>query len=190
MTKQSFVRRFLFPVGTIFLLWFISFIIYNTAWQWGINGLHKILAYIFGTIMFASIAFGAFFIYPVMFFKGALAWERILGCFFNPFIWATKECIRVSVSFTFFECLYYYLNPLNIWLICALLFEIGLSDTISRYIAKRKDPAIKVANIYSILAMIIGIGLVVFIFSQGQGEDAYVFFLENYRLLFGAGQGI
>jgi len=58
--------------------------------------------------------------------------ERILAICITPFVWATKESFRLYESHSLLECLYWYLNPLNIWLATAIGLEAGLGNILKQ----------------------------------------------------------
>ena len=164
-----------------------SWLMYNLAWHLENPALHHFLAMVCGTMMFISITFGPLLIYPWTYARGASPKERVFACLVTPFLWATKECIRLSISFTFLECLYYYVNPLSIWLACGLVAQMGLTELIVRWRQKRRGRSVKVLHPYPLAATIGGLFLVVFLYAWGSGENVYVMFLDGYRKLFGSG---
>lgn len=190
MKKRTFVKRFLFPLLTVSLVMSASWIAYNLAWRLGPGGIHRPLAAAAGALLFGSVAFGALFVYPAAFFRGASPGERAAACLVNPFLWATKECVRLSVSFSFFECVYYYLNPLNIWLLCGVFAEMALAEILCRASLRRRGEAVRVLHPAALGVLGVSLFLAVSLYAWGEGENAYVIFLEGYRRLFGAGTGI
>jgi hypothetical protein len=137
-----------------------------------------------------SVAFGTLYVYPAAFFRGASAGERAAACLVSPFLWATKECVRLSVSFSFFECLYYYLNPLNIWLLFGVFAEMALAEILCRARLKQRGETVRVLHPAALGVLGVSLFLAVSLYTWGEGENAYVIFLEGYRRLFGAGTGI
>jgi hypothetical protein len=187
MERQDFRKRFLRPVAIVFVVMTASWIIYNTAWRLDDRSLHQSLAAISGTLLFLSVTFGTLFIYPTAFFRGASPRERILACLINPFLWATKENIRLYISYSFAECLYYYLNPLSIWLFLGIVTQMGLAEMVCRWRQLKTGEEVKVLAPGPLAAFVIGLFLTVSLFAWGQGENVYVIFLAGYRKLFGSG---
>jgi hypothetical protein len=190
MEKRNFVKRFLFPVLTVSLVMTASWIAYNLSWRLGPGGPHRPLATAAGALLFVSVAFGALFVYPAAFFRGASPRERAAACLVNPFLWATKECVRLLISFSFFECLYYYLNPLNIWLLCGVFTEMALAEILCRARLRHRGEAVRVLQPAALGVLAVSLFLAVSLYTWGEGENAYVIFLEGYRRLFGAGTGV
>ena len=187
MERQSWKKRFLYPVAGVFVIMSISWVVYNMAWRLDNRVLHELLAAISGTILFLSVTFGTLFIYPIAYFRGASAQERILASFINPFLWATKENIRLYISYSFAECLYYYLNPLSIWLLLGIITQMGLAEMFCRWRETKRGEQVKVVTSGPLAAFAIGLFLVITLFAWGQGENVYVIFLSGYRKIFGSG---
>jgi len=190
MEKQSFQKRFLFPALTVSVVMTVSWVVYNLSWRLDLGSLHRPLAAVAGTLLFASVAFGALYVYPAAFFRGATLGERATASLVAPFLWATKECVRLSAAFSFFECLYYYLNPLNIWLLCGVFAEMALAEILCRRRLQRRAPSTRALHPAALGVLAVSLFLAVALYAWGEGENAYVIFLEGYRHLFGAGTGV
>lgn len=190
MEKQSFKRRFLSPLLILFAVMAGSWVVYNLAWRLGVPSLHRILAFGSGTLLFLSVSLGALFVYSLAYFRGASLGERVLASLVIPFLWATKECIRLYVSFSFLECLYYYLNPLNLWLLFGICAEMALAEMLCRKRLKSKGEPIRVMEPVAVCVFLASLFLVVSLYAWGEGENVYVIFLEGYRDFFGAGTGV
>jgi hypothetical protein len=188
--KQTFQKRFLFPVLAVFAVTAVSWATYNLGWRLDLGSLHRPLAAAAGTLLFVSVAFGALYVYPAAFFRGASLGERTAASLVTPFLWATKECVRLSVSFSFFECVYYYLNPLNIWLLCGIIAEMALAEILCRWRLRRGGEPIRAMHPAALVVLTMSLFLAVSLYTWGEGENAYVIFLEGYRCFFGAGTGV
>ncbi len=116
------------PVAVVFLVMAASWLGYNLSWRLDRGLLHPFLGGVFGTLLFLSVAFGVLVVVPWARARVASPVERAVAAWINPFFWATKECARLSLSFHPLECLYYYLNPLNLWLACGVAAEIALCE--------------------------------------------------------------
>ncbi len=170
MKKQRFSRRFFYPVFLVFIVMSLSWGVYNLAWRLPSVTIHHLLADIFGTLLFLSVTFGACVIYPMAFLRGASLPERVLASLVNPFIWATKECIRMFASFSLSECLYYYLNPLNIWLVLGIIAQMSVIEMILRWRRKKRGEKIRVFTIPVVAAFVISIALVVGLYAWGKAR--------------------
>jgi len=78
------------------------------------------------------------------------------------------------------------LNPLNVAITLVVAGQVGLSETVMRLI-KEKDSRRLSCVIFPLIVSIIGFSSALGILMWGQGENAYVIFLENYRAIFGSG---
>ena len=187
MERQDFTKRFLLPVSFLFVVMSASWAVYTVAWRIDHRILHQTLAAISGTILFLSVTFGALFIYPKTYFRGASLRERIAACLVNPLIWMTKENIRLYISYSFAESLYYYLNPLNVWLLLGIVSQMGLAEIFCRWRLARRGEETKILSPGALAAFVFGLLMAISFFAWGEGEGAYVIFLSGYRRIFGSG---
>ncbi|MBI9082306.1 MAG: hypothetical protein JEZ11_01830 [Desulfobacterales bacterium] len=187
METQPFHRRFTAPVAAVFLTMAVSMAVYHFSRQLDSAAFHRMLATVSGTTWFASVAFGSFFVYAVACMRGATMAERLLAISVTPLAWATKEVFRLTESHTLLECLYWYLNPLNIWLVSFMVLEAGLADIFCRFLMKKRGVAVRVANPLSLLTVFASLFFAISCYAWGKGENIYVIFLAGYRALFGSG---
>jgi hypothetical protein len=180
-------RRLVQPVAAAFCLLAASWLIYNIAWHLAGTALHQALASMAGPLLFISIVIAPPVVYAVALFRGASATERIAAALVNPFLWATKESLRLLISFSPAEAFYYYFNPLNIWLLLGIIALLGFTEIACRWRMVRLGEPVTVFTPVPIAAFIVGLFLAISLFSWGQGEGLYVIFLAGYRVLFGAG---
>jgi hypothetical protein len=174
-------------VAIVLSLAVISYLGYYNARYTGIDWLHQGLAAVSGGIYFICIFFGPFYIYTVSYMRGvSLPW-RILASSFVPFIWISKDVLVIMESHPLMECLYWYFNPLSIWMVCLLMIEMGAGTLLARAILKRQDPAVKVVTTAPLATALIGLVAFAGIYAWGQGENIFSIFLHGYRLLFGSG---
>ncbi len=190
MEKAGFWERSVAPALVLFLVMTLSWITYNLSWRLENVSLHRFLASVSGTLLFVSVAFGALPVYFVACSRGASLTERTAASLINPFLWATKECVRLCISFTFLESVYYYLNPLNIWLVFGVAAEMAFAEILCRQRLRKRGENVRVFSPGAVAVLLIGLFLVVALYAWGQGENVYVVFLEGYRFLFGPGAGV
>ena len=175
------------PVLFVFLLATVSYLIYYGSRLVENPVIHQALAATFGTIYFVSIFFGALYIYTDCYVRGVPLGRRIVAASLVPFLWMTKDVLIMMRAHPVVESLYWYLNPLSIWIACLLVLESGLGTLIGRYTLKRRGREIRVVTVAPLVAIVIGSALFAGILAWGQGENVYVFFLDGYRRLFGSG---
>ena len=113
--------------------------------------------------------------------------NRILAASLVPFLWMTKDVLALMGSHPIVESLYWYFNPLTIWMVCLLAVEVGLGTLAGRYLLKRRGQTIRVVTFGPLAAILIGGAVFGGIFAWGQGENLYALYLDSYRLLFGSG---
>jgi len=188
--RLGFRERFVAPVLLVFVVMTLSWLTYNLAWRLESATLHRVLASLSGTLLFLSVALGTLAVYGMAYFRGASLKERIAASLINPFLWATKECVRLSVSFSFFECVYYYANPLNVWLVLAVAMEMALAEMLCRRRRKSRGTEIRVVHPAAAAVLLISLSLFVSLYLWGEGENVYALFLEGYRVFFGPGTGV
>ncbi len=190
MEKPGLRERFVTPVLVLFCVMTLSWLAYNLSWRLESVSLHRFLASLSGTLLFVSVAFGAIPVYAFACSRGAPLTERVIASVINPFLWATKECIRLCISFTFLESVYYYLNPLNILLAFGVIAEMAFAEILCRKWLRKRGEAVRVFPPFAVAGLLISLSLVVALYAWGEGENVYVLFLEGYRFLFGAGAGV
>lgn len=190
MEKQGFVRRFFLPVLPVLAVASFSWGAYNLAWRLGSPALHHALAGVFGTLLFVSVTFGPMVVYPAAFRRGASGCERVAACFVTPFVWATKECVRMLAAFTAAESLYFYLNPLNIWLVLGITAQMSAIELILRRARKKRGEKIRVFSAGVVAALILSLALVVGLYAWGRGENIFSYYLVVYKQIFGPGAGL
>ncbi len=169
----------------VFVVMTASYVIYNASSRIDNHILHQIIANVSAIVLFLSIGFGAFFVYPFAYFRGSGPKERVIASLINPFLWATKEVIRITVTFTLAEALYFYLNPLIVGVFAGVVFEMGLADILCRRAMKKRGEEVKVFSARAVAAAIIGLAVVGFIFAWGLGVHSFYIFIEGYKAIFG-----
>lgn len=187
MHKQSAWKQVGKPVTLVFLLMIVSYFGYFGSRQMANATLHQLLAAVFGSTFFISIALGTIYVFAASRLRGAGLGLAVAACFVTPFAWMTKEVWRISESHPIIECLYYYLNPLNIWLVSFMFVEMGLAALIIRPIQKRRGKAPVTGPAAALTVMLVSLAVAISVYAWGKGENIYVLFLSGYRVLFGAG---
>jgi len=175
------------PVLILFCLALVSYLIYYGSRLIGNPAIHQTLAALFGTIYFVTIFFGALYVYTDCYVRGVPLGMRIVASSLVPFVWMTKDVVVMMGAHPIVESLYWYLNPLSIWVICLLSVEMGVGTLIGRLILKRRGREIKIVTLGPIAAIIVGAAAFGGIFAWGQGENLYVLYLDVYRRIFGSG---
>jgi hypothetical protein len=184
MKKQSFTKRFILPVLTVFLVLAVSYTVYHLSPMVGNYTLFQILANISAIFILLSLWFGVLYVYPKAYFRGAGTAERIIASVITPFAWATKEVIVLSGVYSIWESIYFYLNPVTFWVFCTVLAEIGLAEILCRRSRKKKGEKIKVLSVPALIALVLGVGNFLFALLWDVGVHHFYFFQEGYKALF------
>jgi len=86
------------------------------------------------------------------------------------------------------ECLYWYFNPLNVWLVSLMVMEMGIATLIAGAILKRRgEGQLKVVTPAPLAVIFGSLVFVISVYAWGKGENVYVIFLNGYRFFFGYG---
>ena len=187
MAERRSRSAILKPLLVVFLVAFVSYLIYYGSRLIGNQAIHQALAATFGAIHFASIFFGALYIYTYGYLRGVSLPVRILASSLIPFLWMTKDVVVMTESHPFLECLYWYFNPLSVWMVCLLAIEMGAGTLLGRAILKRCGEQVRILTLGPLASIVIGALLFGGIFAWGQGENLFSLYLDGYRLLFGSG---
>lgn len=181
------MKRVIVPVLSVFVVMSVSYLGYFGSRCLDGGTLQQWMAGFFGTTYFLSIAFGTLYVYTAAYVCGASLPQRITASLINPFIWMTKEVLRLTDSHPLLESLYWYLNPLDIWLVSFVVMEMGMATLMGRAILKRKDKSIRVVSAAPVAVILGSLIFAVAVYAWGEGENIYVLFLKGYRFLFGYG---
>jgi len=185
--SYTFRQRFVFPVLIQLFVMAFSYFAYHQSVRIEHEGVRIFIATLFGATYFVSIALGTLFVYTVAQVRGASMKERIIVSLVCPLIWAMKECLVLTESHPVIECLYWYLNPLNIWLAIFMAMEMGAATLLARKILQRRGENVRVVTAGPVLVVVGFLAAGILVYAWGKGENVYVLFLSGYRLLFGAG---
>ena len=187
MQKTSFLKRFVVPVVIVLVVMTVTAIIYfHLAWRMDTdNVLRPVVVFVSAAILFSSIGFGAVLIYPMAFFRGASAGERIVACLITPLVWNVKELVRVSEFFTFGETLYYGLNTVFLLSVFGALGQMGLCELICRWrLGKRSEEPVKVFSPAPVISIVVGLVALYLCLLWGLGVHFFYIYIEGYRAIF------
>ena len=187
MAERGTLKQTMAPVFSVLIVATVSYMGYFGSRSINSDAIHQGMAMIFGTAYFLSVAFGALYIYIPAYVRGVSLPMRILASMAVPFIWMTKEVLRLTESHPLIECLYWYLNPLNIWLTSLVVLEMGIATLIARAMLKRGGQELKVVTPAPVAVILGSLAFVISAYAWGKGENLYVIFLSGYRYIFGSG---
>ncbi len=187
MENKAVFNRSILPAILTLCLTIGSMVAYFNLRPYGNEAGFQTLVKVAGIAYFISVAFGTLFVFSMSYIGGAALRERILASLVVPFFWMTKEVIRITESHPISESLYWYFNPLNVWLVTLMVLEMGIATLIARKILKRRGREISVVTFGPIATIVCSLVFVISVYAWGKGENVYVIFLSGYRALFGSG---
>ena len=188
--KKTFGHRFLWPVGVALGIWAgLDFLTSHLEW-FGTGVPYRAAAFSFYLLLGILIAFGSFFLYPVLFFRGASLKERVIGSYAVLFLWVFVEIFRVNEYFTPGESFYYALSPMPFGLIVYQVGYMSLGEMICRWrLKKRGIPGRKIFTPGPLIGVaILLIMNYVMIFwgvpEESPGTKWFYIYQEGYKALF------
>jgi hypothetical protein len=187
MKESGGKNRMITPVLSLLLLAFVSYLGYFGSRYVDSDAIHQLMAKIFGSAYFLSIAFGTLYIFTIGHIRGVPLSGRILASFVVPLVWMSKEVLRLTESHPILECLYWYFNPLNVLLVSTMALEMGIATLLARAILKQRGRLLRVVTPAPVAVILASLLLVISGYAWGKGENVYVIYLNGYRFFFGFG---
>ncbi len=186
MRKESFGKRFLRPVGTVLVVWAAASIVYlELAWRLESDALRELLAFSSALLLLLSLGFGALYIYPTAFFRGAGPMERVTACLITPLAWNIKELARVGEFFSFGETLYYGLNTAFLLTVFGSLGLAGLCELVCRWrLGTRSEQPVRVFSPAPLSLVALGLGAVYLLLFWGLGVHFFYIYIQGYKAIF------
>jgi hypothetical protein len=136
--EKPFGSRFLWPVGIALGIWAgLDFLTGQLEW-FGTGVPYRAAAFSSYLLLGILITFGSFFLYPVLFFRGASLKERIIGSYAVLLVWVFAEIFRVSETFTGGESVYYAFSPMPLGLLVYQVGYMSLCEMICRWRLKKR----------------------------------------------------
>jgi uncharacterized membrane protein YfcA len=166
------------------LLMFFSLFAYHYSRYIENQSLHLALAAFFGLTYFLSISFGPLALYL---FGSHLQIKKswlLFCCLLTPFLWMTKEVLKLTESHPLLECLYWYVNPLHLWMFTFFGVQWGLGRFIINHLALKNGGPSRFTKLQSLGLALFSLTLGVALYAWGQGENIYALYLEIYRTLY------
>jgi len=108
--RSSITHRFLVPLFLALTVMIVSRTVHLNACRIQSQALYHALALLAGAVQFASIVLVALVVYPVTYFRGATAPERIIAGSTNLAVWVVIDTYKVSEAFSCLESIYYGVN--------------------------------------------------------------------------------
>jgi hypothetical protein len=177
MKKRDFSQRIVVPTSIVLVTMLLSRIIYFHS--------SAAVATLSGVVMFLSIGFGTFLIYPMSFFRGASLGERIVGCLVTPLVWNGIEIYNVSQAFTPAESLFYGVNIVIIGTVAAQFLMMGICDLLCRWKEKTAgQEETRAVTPFALLASLSGILGIYLVLVWGEGVGLHYLLIGVYKKIF------
>ena len=187
MERPGFAERFLKPVTVLLTFAAGSYVAYSLAISCASLFWHNLLCYAFGLLFFLILIFGVFYVYPAACRRGASALEKVSAGLACPVLWVAKEAVAVGRIYSLPEGLFYTLNPVHFLLFSLVAAEMGAAEIYCRRRLRKMGQQEGSGLLPAVLALVLGLGSVVFMFAWDLGVHHFYLFQEGYKVLFGYG---
>jgi hypothetical protein len=131
------------PVLRLLLVTVAAGVAYHAAWRIPIRAAHQAVSAVAIAVYFGGLGFGTLYVWIACARRGASPGERALACAIVPFLWMTKEVIRVGAFWPLPDALFFYLNPLHVTMACVTIQEMGLAEMILRRRRRSRGEAVR-----------------------------------------------
>jgi len=168
----------------VFATMIVSLVLYRQARHMDPGALKVLCSHLFAALLFMSIGFGSFLVYPLAYFRGASAGERILASLFTPAVWAAKEIVRVGEYFSFLESLYYALNSLILLTLFINVGIMGLCEILCRALDRRRGLNTRVFTFIPVLGVVLALAALYLMLIWGFGVHWFYIYMQGYRAIF------
>jgi hypothetical protein len=164
------------PVLKLLLVTAAAGMAYQAAWRIPIRAIHQAVSAAAIGVYFAGLGFGTLYVWIACTGRGASTVERVLACAIVPFLWMTKEVIRVGQVWPLPDALFFYLNPLHVTMACVAIEEMGLAELILRRRRRSRGEAVRVLSAGPLAAFLLP-QLIVWPFTALPERAAATFFV-------------
>jgi hypothetical protein len=96
----------------------------------------------------------------------------------------------IGSVYTVPEALYYYLNPVHLLLLGAVVAEMGVAELLVRRRLRAAGSVQRVITVPAVAAVVLGVFWVAFMFLWDLGVHHFYIFQEGFKALFGFGSGL
>lgn len=177
MQNRDFSQRIVVPTGIVLFTMILSRVIYFNS--------SATVATLSGVVMFLSIGFGTFVVYPVSFFRGASLPERIIGCLVTPFVWNGLEIYNMSGAFTLAESLFYGANIVFIGTVAGQFLMMGICDFFCRLNERKVGrEGMRTISPFGVFACLFGILGIYLVLGWREGTGLMYLFVKIYKAIF------
>lgn len=182
--KQNFLKRVILTPAPVFILFFAALNLHDNLWRYGLPPVTRIGGHISFFIFLICYFFGAFYVYPKAYFRGAGPIERIFAGLVTPVTFIVYEIVRVSEFFTLGESVYYGFSTIGLLPLTVNIGFMGLAEMICRARVRRLDYPIPIVTPLSFFAFALLPAGVYVMFIWGMGTHWFYIYQEGYKFLF------
>ena len=182
--RASFFSRVIVPAGAVCTVMVVSLLFYRHTRHMDPGTIKVLCSHLFAVLLFLSIGFGPFLVYPFAYFKGASTGERICASLFTPAVWSVKEVVRVGEYFTFWESLYYGLNSLILLTLFINVGIMGLCEILCRALDRRSGANRRVFTPVPVTGIILALAALYVMLIWGFGVHWFYIYMQGYRAIF------
>ena len=182
MQKSSLTNRFLIPLFLALIIMLSSRAVYVHSVGIDSQVLYHSVALIAGAIQFVSIVLAALFVYPITYFRGATAAERVVASSTNLAVWVGLDSYHVNEAFNCLETLYFGMNIGSIVLAWNFAL-IGTLELACRYARKKRGDPVRVLTPLPFLPILVFLFVVALLSKEG-GAYYWNRLLDGYLALF------
>jgi hypothetical protein len=179
---SSITNRFLAPLFIALTVMIVSRFVYLNACRIDSQALYHALALLAGAVQFASILLAAWVVYPVTYFRGATALERVIAGSTNLAVWVLIDACHLGEAFSWPESIYYGVNigfVLFVWNFAGM----GVLELACRWKEKKRGRRGTILTIMPLLPLVLFLLVVCFLSKDG-GATYFNLLLDGYRFLF------
>ena len=180
--RAGIAQRFLVPVLLALAVMIVSRAAYLNACRIDSQALYHSVALIAGMVQFASILLVVMLLYPLTYFRGATALERVVACSTNLAVWVCIDVRNLSEAFPCLESVYYGAN------IGSILFAwnfawMGVLELTCRWGEKRRGGRGRIVTPLPLVPVILFFLVACFLSREG-GATYFNKLLDGYVALF------
>ncbi|MGW8322063.1 MAG: hypothetical protein ACWGSD_10980 [Thermodesulfobacteriota bacterium] len=182
MQRSSITHRFLVPLFLALTVMIVSRAVYLNACRIESQALYHALALLAGTVQFASVVLMALVVYPVTYFRGATATERVIASSTNLAVWVVIDTYKVSEAFSCLESIYYGVN-IGAILIAWSFAQMGVLELVCRWGKRRRGNRSTILTLVPFVPILLFLLMVCFLSKEG-GAAYFNILLDGYVALF------
>ena len=183
MQRSNITNRFLTPLFIALTVMIVSRAVYLNACRIDNQALYHALALLAGAVQFASIVLVALVVYPVTYFRGATAPERVIASSTNLAVWVVIDTYKVSGAFPWLEASLYYGANIGAILFAWNFAQMGVLELVCRWGKRRRGNQGTIVTLVPFVPILLFLLIVCFLSKEG-GATYFNKLLDGYVALF------